>query len=76
MEGIMAEDVARMMQNVALALVEDYAGWVEAYRDYSSLAPATPPPMTVQAYIRARILNEIEPATRWAFDYADTNGGV
>ena len=72
----MEQDVSRMMQNVALALVEDYAGWVASYRDYSAYAPGTPAPMSVEAYVRARMLNEIAPATRWAFDYADTNGGL
>lgn len=69
----MAEDVARMMERVALACVEDYTRWLEEYDPYMQYADFV---MSIEAYVRARVMNEIEPATRFALQYAETQGGL
>jgi hypothetical protein len=69
----MEKDVPRMMEQVALALAEEYTKWMEStgylYKPDDGV-------LSLQAYVRARILNEIEPATIYALDYAGSNGGM
>lgn len=68
-----ATKVQKMMEQVALALSEEYFEFLEGYDPYFLGSDLH---MTVQAYIRARILNEIEFATQYAVQYAETNGGL
>ena len=65
--------VEMMMKQVALALSEDYFDFIEQYDPY---AQNTEMFMTVQAYVRSRILNEIEDAISYAVQYSETNGGL
>lgn len=68
-----AMKVQRMMEQLALTLAEEYSEFLEGY-DPRFLGSEVY--MTVQAYIRARILNELEFATQYAVQYAETNGGL
>ena len=65
--------IQKMMEQVALALSGEYFEFVEQYDPYYENTAMF---MTVQAYIRARILNEIEDAISYAVQYAETNGGL
>lgn len=65
--------VQKITEQLALTLAEEYSEFLEGY-DPKFLGSDVY--MTVQAYIRARILNEIEYATQYAVQYAETNGGL
>lgn len=63
----------RAMQDIALMLAEEYTEFMEGY-DPKFLGLDVY--MTVQSYIRSRVLNELEYAIDYAMQYAETNGGI
>jgi aminoglycoside phosphotransferase family enzyme len=64
--------IDRSMQDIALMVVEEYIEFMEGY-DPTFLGSDVY--VTVQAYIRARVMSELEYAIDYAMSYAETNGG-
>jgi hypothetical protein len=44
--------------------------------EYAAMAEVEYPGMTVQAYMRGRLMNELDLAIKEAIIYAETNGGI
>lgn len=56
------------LANLIMMYMRDYSDeWVG--KDY-------PPPMTVQAYARARLMNDFDGALHDVMMYIETNGGI
>lgn len=65
--------VRESLEDVAIHLLGDYQQWVEAY---DPLMEHSDKIMRPEAYIRGRIMNELDDAIKRAMLYAETNGGI
>jgi hypothetical protein len=55
----------------------DLAKVLLAYsEEYAAMAEVEYPGMTVQAYMRGRLMNELDEAMNSVVDYVHTNGGL